>query len=389
MSRKGFHPDMWFKLKEWLLHSSSFCGCIPVRAGFTLLTVLTFFLSGALSVVIWFEVFHSYELSSKQKSVFILTGVVESILFLVSITGFVGVVVRKQLFVTIYTLFLYAHSILNLLVGIYFLITIRMSNRQQLVDECARVFVNTPTESDCSRLMNVSTYIFIAIVIALLLLELYGALIATRYQYRLRMQKKDSRSRRLGYFHALPVPTPPVKHTRQPSDNIELLRSRDSSVPYGDPDEEDEVLDIRPQPSTSYAPLATCDRELPAVPGPSPQASQRTISSDISSGRRVRALPPRPTVSPNLTGHAPANKQPDQQPNTQQGVLPGYPPPSYSYETTDPLSPESEDERQSLYTAEVSTNAHSALMAHAAYMHTAFMPSVNVPPVPKPASRSR
>ena len=72
----------------------------------------------------------------------------------------------------IYTYFLYVHFILNLIVGIYFLVTVRASNRQQLIDYCAEVFVDTSVESSCSRLMSVSTYVFIAIVAALLLLEL-------------------------------------------------------------------------------------------------------------------------------------------------------------------------------------------------------------------------
>ena len=86
--------------------------------------------------------------------------------------SFIGVVARKQLFVMIYAYFLYVHFVINLIVGIYFLVTVRQSNRQQLVNYCSEVFVDTSVESSCARLMNVSTYVFIAIVAALLLLEL-------------------------------------------------------------------------------------------------------------------------------------------------------------------------------------------------------------------------
>lgn len=71
----------------------------------------------------------------------------------------------------IYTYFVYIHFVLNLIVGIYFLVTVRASNRQELVDYCAEVFVNTSMESSCTQLMSVSTYVFIVIVAALLLLE--------------------------------------------------------------------------------------------------------------------------------------------------------------------------------------------------------------------------
>jgi hypothetical protein len=47
---------MPINFKAWLFHSNSFCFCIPVRAGFVLMSVLTFLLSGTISVIIWFEV---------------------------------------------------------------------------------------------------------------------------------------------------------------------------------------------------------------------------------------------------------------------------------------------------------------------------------------------
>ncbi|KAF8444528.1 hypothetical protein L210DRAFT_3530161 [Boletus edulis BED1] len=335
---------MHINLKGWLFHSSHFCFCVPVRAGFVLISILTFLLSGAVSVIIWFEVFHSYQLSAKERVAFILAGIVESILFLASTIGFIGVVARKQLFVTIYTYFLYVHFVLNLIVGIYFLVTVRASNREQLVDYCAEVFVNTSTESSCPGLTRVSTYVFMAIVAALLLFEFYGVLIATRYVYRLRKQKRDDRSRRLGYFHALSKPeTSSIRHTRQASDDIELLNSRDSTV---DPqDLEDIVLDIGPP---SYIPVSTYDRDLPPVPAVgSPQSLSGTPPV-----RRIRALPPRPDMASPVT-RAPSRPQEDAaQPRV-----------------------ESEDVPSPIYSAEVSSTAHSALMDHATYIQSVFVRS--------------
>ncbi|KAF8554695.1 hypothetical protein OG21DRAFT_1030015 [Imleria badia] len=340
---------MRFDLKAWLFQSSSFCCCIPVRAGFVLMSVLTFLLSGTISVIIWFEVSHSYQLSTKERVAFVLTGIVESFLFLASIIGFIGVVARKQLFVMTYTYFLYVHFVLNLIVGIYFLVTVRASNRQQLVNECAEVFVNTSMESSCSRLMSVSTYVFIAIVAALLTFEFYGVLIATRYVYRLRMQKRDDRSRRLGYFHALSKPE--SRHTRQASDNIELLHSQETTG-IDPQDLEDVVLDIRPE---SYMPVSTYDRDLPPVPVIGTPLSPPQSLSDTISGRRIRALPPRPTTALHVVTRAP--KRP------QEGVV-------RPERLPNPHDQDSEDEQ--LYNSEVSTTAHSALMDHAAYMESVF-----------------
>ncbi|KAG8213866.1 hypothetical protein J3R82DRAFT_10610 [Butyriboletus roseoflavus] len=363
-------------LKAWLFRSNSFCFCIPVRAGFVLMSILTFLLSGVASIIIWFELFHSYQLSSQERVAFILTGIVESHLFLVSTIGFIGVVARKQLFVMIYTYFLYVHFVINLIIGIYFLVTLRASNRQQLVDYCAEMFVNTSMESSCTDLMSVSTYVFIAIVVALLLLELYGALIATRYVYRLRMQKRDNRSRRLGYFHALSTPeTPSTRHARQASDNIELLHSREST---GDPqDFEDAILDIRAQ---DYVSVPTYEGDLPPIPAPSSSLSPPYSSSDMSSSRRIRALPPRPVG--NMTPPIVVQTFSDPQ---ERAVMPGKlpNPHEHSSHTTrgrEPQLSDGEDEQHSLdHTVELSTTAHAALMDHATYMESIFTSAPLVP----------
>lgn len=97
---------MAFNLKHYLLYSSYFCCCIPVRFGFVIMTCLSFLLSGVLSVLVWFELsrvcsnnyilitdttlivfLDSYSLSSKEKTVFWVVGIVEVILFSASIIG--------------------------------------------------------------------------------------------------------------------------------------------------------------------------------------------------------------------------------------------------------------------------------------------------------------
>lgn len=345
----------------------------------------------------------SYQLTTNERVSFLLTGIAESVLFLLSIAGcvdqslfasppltafvasFVGVVARKQSFVMLYTYFLYVHFVLNIIVGTYFLVTVRKSNRQQIVDYCASVFAGTSAESNCTGLSGISTSVFIVIVVVLLLLELCesftyppclcqlvffpqdGTVVATRYVYHLRMQKKDGRSRRLGFFHALSAP--PFKHTCQPSDNIELLHPRDSiasysTVPYVDPyDIEDRTFDID-MPSTN----------LDAERGHSAQPSRLTASSD-GSARRIRALPPRPSANSALDVLTRPPRTRSDLPLAQEMV-----------------SPDGEVDPDSPYTVELSTTAHSALMDHAAYMRPVFSSSTSPdspPPYSGPPKRLR
>lgn len=186
-----------------------------------------------------------------------------------------------------------------------------------------------------------------------------GTVIATRYVYRLRIQKKEDRSRRLGYFHALSMP--PSKHTRQPSDSIELLHPRGSidtsysTVPYIDP------YDLEDPTAMDDSPL-TIDIRNPRGHGARP--SQLTASSDGSS-QQIRALPPRPNT------------------NSTDVVAETQPQRAHSNRSLDQemVSPR-EDGPESLYTAELSTTAHSALMDHAAYMRPVFSSSAGDRPAP-------
>lgn len=183
-----------------------------------------------------------------------------------------------------------------------------------------------------------------------------GVLIATRYVYRLRKQKRDDRSRRLGYFHALPQPeTSCTGHVCHESDDIELLRSSASDAQGP----EDTVLDIQPQ---NYMPVSMYDHDLPPGPAVDSQHSPSHSTSDMTSGRRVRALPPRPTIT------LPIVTQMSNRPSEGPERLPN--PHETSSRERGPRRADSEDD--ALYTADASTAAHSAMMDHATYMETVF-----------------
>ncbi|KAI6033114.1 hypothetical protein F5J12DRAFT_798772 [Pisolithus orientalis] len=341
------------RLKERIFHSDSLFCCIPIRVGFVLMTLSTFLVAGVISAIVWFEISHSYQLTTNEWVAFILTGVVETILCLLSIAGFVGVVARKQSLVMMYTYVLYAHAILNVIVDVYFLVTIRKGNRQQLVDYCVSVLAGTSMESSCTQLKGISTYVLIAIVAILLLLELYGTVVATRYAYDLQVQERGDRPRHLSYFH-----TPSSKHSRQTSDDVELLQ-RDgahasySAVPRVDlNDPEEHAFDTGLHSPTAYSLVPVYERGLSVFPpGYSPQPSQETLSSDRS--RRIRALSLRPS-SDSSAGISPSGLE----------VL----------GNREPLSPDEEECPTSPCTEELSTAAHVALMDHAAYIRPTFSP---------------
>ncbi|KAH7927132.1 hypothetical protein BV22DRAFT_1118441 [Leucogyrophana mollusca] len=387
-SYRGAREIKPFSLRGWVFHSKSFCCCIPVRFGFVLLTLMSFLLGGALAALIWFELSHSWEITSKQHTALVITGIVESLLFILSIIGFIGVVASKQTFVVIYTYTIYIHFILNLIVGIYFLVEMRQSSRETVVDWCSESLAGTSKESACITLQNIPEYVFIVVTAVVLFLELFfsmfalkpvfldGAVIASRYVHRLRTQKKANRERRIGYYHAVPAPSLPPKHSRTQSDAsdiVELLPSRDSAYSnyssYDDPYDTSDVLDIGPQPTTSYAALSTRDTDLT---GHSRQESQQgTHNTDTASSRRFRALPPRPSTSTQSSIPSSSTPSSGRPSDGAQTTAPS------SYQTRNHSPSSSDDDRRSLYSSEqVSTAAHSALMSHAFYVQ----PVVELPP---------
>lgn len=392
---------MAFSLKNYLLYSPYFCFCVPVRFGFVLLTCLSFLFSGVLSVLVWFELSHSYSLTSKEKYSFWAVGIVETTLLVVSIIGFIGAVARKQRFVGIYVYFVYIHLLLNVIVGIYFLVTIRQSDREQLVNECYDVLANNPSQSNCQNLLNVSTYVFIAVVSLVLLLELYGALIATRYLNTLTKQKKVEHSRRLGLYHSVANISP--GHSRAPSgmsDDIELLHPRDSSGTIfsslgGPSDYGDDVFDIT-HPPASFEPVPVHNPDIlshkqqPSQSSSIPTDDRQRLSHSstypspsASPSRSFRALPPRPSSSV-VTEIPVTHTSPQVLDRTPRTTTTSDSPSSFSYKSRDPSTNLNDDfDRQSTYS--ISTSAHAALMDHASAMWPRFLPpsTSSVPPVPE------
>ncbi|EGN99895.1 hypothetical protein SERLA73DRAFT_180179 [Serpula lacrymans var. lacrymans S7.3] len=201
---------MTFNLKEQFFHSSKFCYCIPVRAGFIAGSVLSIILGGALSVLLWLEVVHQYSqnMSDKEYAAFVAAGVVETMLFLVSIFGLVGAVARKKLFVVAYAYFVYTHFLLNLVFAIYLFVALSTSHRTNIVNACQDVLVDINSQEKCTKLLNTSEYVYIAITSFILLLELYGVLVVSRYVYQLRQERETEYPNCAG-----PPPVPP-RHTR-------------------------------------------------------------------------------------------------------------------------------------------------------------------------------
>ncbi|KAI0342084.1 hypothetical protein BDW22DRAFT_1308533, partial [Trametopsis cervina] len=180
-----------YAAKELVFGGKRFCCCIPTRFGVIAGSLLTFIVAGVLAVILWFEVAtqHDMRFTETERRNLILAGVLEILLFLASILGFIGGIVRKQLFIAIYCYFLYIHFLVNLGVGIYLLFVVNHTTNVDITVACNRVIENPGTQKDCSRLLNDLRAVFNGAIICVLLMELYGALVVTRYLRQLKREK--------------------------------------------------------------------------------------------------------------------------------------------------------------------------------------------------------
>ncbi|KAJ7770168.1 hypothetical protein DFH07DRAFT_805963 [Mycena maculata] len=188
---------MAFSYRELFFGGEKFCCCIRVRIGVIIMSVLGMLFAGLLAILLWFEVASTPDMSSNERAIFIVAGLVETLLFAVSVLGFVGAVVRKQLFVQIYAYFIYLHFVLNLGVAIYLLYFLVHVSTTDQVKACQDAIQNTTAQSQCTGLLKIGLGIYGAVAAIVLLTEIYGAIIVARYVNQLQREKRNVRMSRM------------------------------------------------------------------------------------------------------------------------------------------------------------------------------------------------
>ncbi|KAG6900264.1 hypothetical protein C0993_000717 [Termitomyces sp. T159_Od127] len=136
-------------------------------------------------------------MTSTDRAGFIVAGLVETILFVASSLGFVGAIVKKQLFVQIYTYFIYVHFILNMAVAGYLCYIVSRFSANADAQACHGAIQDPQGQVQCTGLLKVTRYFYYAIAATVLLVEFYVALAVTRYLNQLKNEKRSARGLRL------------------------------------------------------------------------------------------------------------------------------------------------------------------------------------------------
>jgi len=128
---------------------------------------------------------------------FVVAGLVETLLCVASILGFVGAIVRKQTFVQAYAYFIYVHFILNIAVAGYLIFMVTHFSTNAQVKACQGTIKNAQAKDQCTGLLSIAQGVYFVVVAFVLLVEMYGALIVTRYVNQIKNEKRSARASRM------------------------------------------------------------------------------------------------------------------------------------------------------------------------------------------------
>lgn len=166
--------------------------------------------AGFLSLVLWFQVSGAptfyvcpideldspdgfivakeEALTSGELAAFVISALVETLLFVGSILGcdaqqlqfakysratrFVGAIVRKQSFLQIYAWFLYVHVFLNVGVAIYLFVVLTNFHNNAVRVACDNTITDAEAQDQCRGLLSVAGKVFIAVTAIVLVAEI-------------------------------------------------------------------------------------------------------------------------------------------------------------------------------------------------------------------------
>ncbi|KAJ2931484.1 hypothetical protein H1R20_g5627, partial [Candolleomyces eurysporus] len=185
---------MPFSYREWILGGKTFCCCLPVRFGVIAMSAIGILVAGLLSIVLWFQVSApAASMTTGERAAFVVAGLVETILFLASILGFVGSIVQKQSFIQTYAYILYGHFFLNIGAAAYLGYVVIDFQRNATRVGCDETIIDDEAQNDCRGLLRITATVYIVIAAIVLLAELYGAIIVTRWLNYVQRDKREKR----------------------------------------------------------------------------------------------------------------------------------------------------------------------------------------------------
>jgi len=197
------------------------------------MAVLGCLISGLLTVLLWFELASTTGMTSGERAAFILAALTETILFITSILGLIGAITRKQSFIQVYVYVLYVHFVINFVAATYLLFQIFQGSNNLEVLACQAAIKNSGTQNQCTDLLSIARWIYLVVALSVLFVELYGAVIATRYLNQLQRQKRAARASRVQIDKAFQLNFKRFRYRSLPDQTPDSYSTGPEFNPYG------------------------------------------------------------------------------------------------------------------------------------------------------------
>ncbi|EJD07992.1 uncharacterized protein FOMMEDRAFT_116419 [Fomitiporia mediterranea MF3/22] len=170
--------------------SHKFCCCLPVRFGVFILSSLQLFSSGAVAAGSYYVIITGRYDVEKYKIVAIVTAVIMTLLFLASLLGFIGSILRRLNLVRVFSSTLNWLLGINIIAGIASIVLLFISDKQKIIDSC----INGSTDQDVINFCNhVDRYkwTMLGFIVFNWAVQLYECIIVSRYVLQLQEEKEE------------------------------------------------------------------------------------------------------------------------------------------------------------------------------------------------------
>ncbi|KAJ6463842.1 hypothetical protein C8R47DRAFT_77544 [Mycena vitilis] len=175
-----------------------FLGCVPLRTGVWLLALLAILIGGAGSAGSWLEVYWMthHLLTLREKVASFIQAAVFSLLFLLSLFGFITALSGQRGAVYIYSKFIFIHAPSILIsLGVTLFATLRPDDSDpQAVDNCLNGTTSPIIAQFCNSKLSVVRVLPIALLGATILVQFSAWIVASSYGEEEDKKLYDSRS---------------------------------------------------------------------------------------------------------------------------------------------------------------------------------------------------
>ncbi|KAL5531924.1 hypothetical protein ACEPAF_5487 [Sanghuangporus sanghuang] len=170
--------------------SHKFCCCLPVRLGVFVLSFFELIITGAFAGISYYSIAQGRFDEQKYKIATIVTAAVMTLLFIVSLLGLIGCVLRRLPLVRIFSRTLNWLLAINIIAGIATTVLLFIANKQEVIDACKDGSTDQNVIDTCNH-YNTHRYVIIALIVLGWAVQFYECVIVARYVIQLQEEKEE------------------------------------------------------------------------------------------------------------------------------------------------------------------------------------------------------